>query len=264
MNEICIIGAGITGIHLAKQLSDSILLEKSRGVGGRIASRRLDGHPFNHGPQEIQIENISIKDPHKWIKDESKELMVLNNWEVTHLEHDSGKIKILGTNERVIESKKVILTCPAPQSKLILERSRKSAHFLEKIKYTSIVQFLVLTNLNSNFELLEKYFNLKIRRTLPNNQCFSLFEVKSEYLEEVLGKEKEAIKNECLSLVEGIVLDSHAHKWRYSEALTSLGPEHQFSFAEDNIFLAGDYFGSHGIKSSLESAQRLINYWQLI
>jgi renalase len=48
-----VIGAGLAGVQCARMLHehgvDVRVLEKSRAIGGRLASRRVDGHPFAHG-----------------------------------------------------------------------------------------------------------------------------------------------------------------------------------------------------------------------
>lgn len=52
--SIAIIGAGIAGITLARNLSahaDVTVFEKSRGLGGRMANRRREGFSFDHGAQ---------------------------------------------------------------------------------------------------------------------------------------------------------------------------------------------------------------------
>ncbi len=54
MTEIAIIGAGLAGLTLAQRLSDVAnvtVLEKSRGVGGRMATRYADPYEFDHGAQ---------------------------------------------------------------------------------------------------------------------------------------------------------------------------------------------------------------------
>ncbi len=61
--EIAIIGAGMAGITCANQLQRSgksvVILEKSRGVGGRMATRRLYDTIADHGTCYL-----SPKDPH--------------------------------------------------------------------------------------------------------------------------------------------------------------------------------------------------------
>lgn len=55
MARIAIVGAGIAGLSCAKVLRDAghevRVFEKSRGVGGRMATRRTDHGTFDHGAQ---------------------------------------------------------------------------------------------------------------------------------------------------------------------------------------------------------------------
>ena len=53
--DVIVVGAGIAGLTAAKHLRAAgmhvIVLEKSRGLGGRAATRRWDGMPVDHGAQ---------------------------------------------------------------------------------------------------------------------------------------------------------------------------------------------------------------------
>ena len=53
MTDIAVIGAGIAGLVCAQQLSQAgysvVVVEKSRGLGGRLATRRLHGTCADHG-----------------------------------------------------------------------------------------------------------------------------------------------------------------------------------------------------------------------
>jgi renalase len=55
--HLAIIGAGVAGLAAARRLSELrpdltvTLFEKSRGLGGRAATRRRDGYVFDHGAQ---------------------------------------------------------------------------------------------------------------------------------------------------------------------------------------------------------------------
>ena len=52
-SDVLIVGAGIAGLSCAKVLADAgktvRLVERARGVGGRCATRRIDGQPVDHG-----------------------------------------------------------------------------------------------------------------------------------------------------------------------------------------------------------------------
>jgi predicted NAD/FAD-dependent oxidoreductase len=62
--SIAIIGAGIAGITLGRNLSahaDITVFEKSRGLGGRMANRRREGFSFDHGAQYFTTRSPAFK-----------------------------------------------------------------------------------------------------------------------------------------------------------------------------------------------------------
>jgi renalase len=57
MTNVIIIGAGITGLSCARRLADAglnvIVIDKGRGIGGRVATRRAGDHRFDHGAPHL-------------------------------------------------------------------------------------------------------------------------------------------------------------------------------------------------------------------
>ncbi len=55
--DVLVIGAGMAGLTAAAELQRAgrrvLVLDKGRGVGGRLASRRIEGAAFDHGAQFI-------------------------------------------------------------------------------------------------------------------------------------------------------------------------------------------------------------------
>ncbi|MCK7498360.1 MAG: FAD-dependent oxidoreductase [Comamonadaceae bacterium] len=55
--DVLVIGAGMAGLTAAAELQRAgcrvLVLDKGRGVGGRLASRRIGGAAFDHGAQFI-------------------------------------------------------------------------------------------------------------------------------------------------------------------------------------------------------------------
>jgi len=57
--DVLVIGAGISGLLCATQLQaaglSTLVLDKGRGVGGRMATRRIGDTTFDHGAQFFTV-----------------------------------------------------------------------------------------------------------------------------------------------------------------------------------------------------------------
>ena len=136
MKNVAVIGAGITGITLANLLQKKVNLtvfEKSKGVGGRMATRRAEPYQFNHGAQYFKIENkefIDFLQP------------LIQNKIIKH--YEANHIEIL--NKKVIKRTKTY----------------NKIYYTAQSKMNSVVKYLI----NNNFfiKLL-----CKIEKTIKEN-----------------------------------------------------------------------------------------------
>jgi phytoene dehydrogenase-like protein len=59
-----IVGAGIAGLACARELAscgrEAVVLERSRGVGGRCATRRVNGQPVDHGHTSAGTSQLTL------------------------------------------------------------------------------------------------------------------------------------------------------------------------------------------------------------
>ena len=62
--SVAVIGAGMTGIGAARLLADTgfrvVVFEKSRGMGGRCATKRWEGHSVDHGAQYFTMRDADF------------------------------------------------------------------------------------------------------------------------------------------------------------------------------------------------------------
>lgn len=147
MSTTLVIGAGMTGIACARALHDAgrsvRVIDKGRGIGGRMATRRLETRAgnlsFDHGAQYISVHTPAfaallgeLPKAEVWEDGAAHAhyvgvpgmsslphalaagLEVKNGVEVTSIQRKNGawQVSVVGD---VIEATRVVLTVPAPQ-----------------------------------------------------------------------------------------------------------------------------------------------------
>jgi renalase len=182
-----IIGAGMSGLMAALKLQESgiqsILIDKGRSVGGRMATRRIDSALFDHGAQFFTIRTDLFRSyVDEWIQnglvrewsrkfqgdsgDEypryigstgmnsiakhlSRDLNIILNEQVLFLNHQDNKWHILTNRENSYTGDALILTPPVPQTIALiqsgnLQDDKRFADELEYIKYDSCLALMAL------------------------------------------------------------------------------------------------------------------------
>ena len=96
MDKVAVIGAGISGLALANKLKkhfEVVVFEKSRGYGGRVATRRAGEFIFDHGAQFFKVKTDEFREDIKPMIDQD----IIDVWRARFVEIDNGKI----TNDRI-------------------------------------------------------------------------------------------------------------------------------------------------------------------
>jgi len=89
--KIAIIGAGISGLTVAKELSELnevTIFDKARGVGGRMATKRIDDYHFDHGAQFFTAKSQEFKD----FCNKAKNDKIIEEWNIDFVEIIGNKI----------------------------------------------------------------------------------------------------------------------------------------------------------------------------
>ena len=148
MLDVLVIGAGMTGISCARRLRASglnvVVLDKGRGIGGRMATRRaeIDGQiiRFDHGAQYVTARDASLQQALNEISDSAviwadagkpgayagvpgmssipkalaEGLTIHQSERVEHLELQ-GDYWLATTEDKSWKAKRVVMTVPFPQ-----------------------------------------------------------------------------------------------------------------------------------------------------
>ena len=271
--DTIIIGAGLSGIHIANKLIEAgesvLILEKSRNIGGRIANRRFLKHNFALGLNSFQAWNqdlimyaekgrksgvlnyscahyFSNGDITKW----TKSLLGKENIKLQELVHRIESFTAFNnvyTESSKYQARKVIICAPAHQSFSLLKNSGLNLYELNDVLYSQDIFYYTRT-----INTLDIKGWTKISEARENNYLYAKFK-KNDWVEE----DRNALRKELDK--KYVPFESHLHKWRYSQVLRTLNPRYQIHFKDKGIYLAGDYFFGSDLNSAIASSNFLIN-----
>ena len=179
--QIVVVGAGISGLLAARQLSeaghDVIVFDKGRSSGGRCATRRVGDSTFDHGAQFFTVRSDEFASlVHEWLsegiarewckgfatqdghprycgaqgmtsisKHLAQRLDVRYSSMVFSLEQLSNGWRVHLDDGTLVECDHVVLTCPVPQSMaLIVNTEIVVPDAIRTIEYDKIIAALVV------------------------------------------------------------------------------------------------------------------------
>lgn len=266
--ETIIIGAGLTGLTLANSLTQKdhqvLIIEKSRGIGGRLATRRIDGQGLDHGAPVLDFFLDSKKfvndGMNNYAKSMTKDLNILKENKVEIISKSSKGWKLATDLGTEFSCQNLILTSPLPQAIELLKLTNlyPSSSDLSSVVYSKALVLLIIAQEIplelSSMEFHEHSFYFMRERNLhPTGIVFHLSQDQSElYFEQA----DDFIISVFLNLLSKSPLSQlgiekyELKKWRYAKALNPM----QASFEEvlPRLYLCGDGFGN-----PLESARAL-------
>jgi len=272
--DYLIIGCGISAIHMARELTSQglnvLIVEKSKNIGGRIATRRFIGHHFSLSLNNFDVENTelqklvdvgtkanmlemknskicSVVDFNMWTKYLSKDLKLKLSFEVEKIISNQDQCRVVSTNGDGINAKKVVLSTPAPQAFNILKKSSLVHHVLNDVEYSRDIFYFTRTSIPVSHEKLQTISQFRKGDYIYTQFKFNNWSEKS----------RSELKKEFDSLL--LPLESFAHKWRYSKVVKKINPRYQLSFKDKRIFLMGDYFFGATLDDAISSSSFLLD-----
>jgi predicted NAD/FAD-dependent oxidoreductase len=184
--DTLIIGSGLAGLsaanELAKNGSNIIVVDKGRGIGGRLASRRIGEAVFDHGAQFFTARSEQFKAcVAQWIeagvaeqwyqsypgqpnghpryrgtptmisvaKYLAENQTILQSTRVEKLSHNDNFWTVQVDNANSLVAKSLVITCPVPQVLEMLKHSQiklgsATIKRLQKIQYESCISVMAV------------------------------------------------------------------------------------------------------------------------
>lgn len=182
IKDYIVLGAGLSGLHCAQKINEQklgsvFIVEKSRGVGGRMATRRTLDTRFDHGAQFYRLKEDIINLHKLWcdhaVNQSWFESIEGNHWcaklgmtalaktlaanleiglekQISTITLENDLWKIISDKNEEWFCRNLILTSPMPQSVKLLEGAINQTSFkkdkydeFKKIEYTKALIALV-------------------------------------------------------------------------------------------------------------------------
>jgi predicted NAD/FAD-dependent oxidoreductase len=192
--DTLIIGSGLAGLSAANRLTaedfNVVVIDKGRGVGGRLATRRIGDAVFDHGAQFFTARSEQFKTcVNQWItsgvaeewyqsypgqpnghpryrgvpamasiaKYLAKNQTVIQSTRAEHLSHDGNYWTIKLESQESMVARSVIITSPVPQTLDLLDKGNNRlpsgiVERLQKIQYESCIAVMAVLDAPSTLE----------------------------------------------------------------------------------------------------------------
>ncbi len=278
--NIAIIGAGFTGCYLAHRLKqykvNVTLFEKSRGVGGRMATRQEKELYINHGLFQIEPQGVEFQTfcnemvelgllMHKnetvytagrmnqLLQYLSQEAQLKTSTEIREINHKNGRYRLLDSYENSYRDFDFLfITIPSKQ--IVNLKSNFSHTMRDEIKNVTFdsVATLVLYGTNTQHIDITKLSLIKNLKTINNtNSNAIVIHMNPTFSNSVNHQSKEEIGEKIEKQIRQILPDFRrqeyghfAHLWKYGLTSKPLGKpyiyDEKYQYAIVADWLLGD------------------------
>jgi len=277
-----IIGSGMAGLACARRLTDAgravIVLDKGRGIGGRVATRRMDAMQFDHGAQFVNahrpefvaaLDQLSVA---AWKDDTGRThkvgvpgmsaipkalgigLDIRQSVQVTRLQQD-GDGWVVDLEKTSLRADRVVLTVPAPQACDLLGPEHPLVADLACVRFAPCLTLMAAIHAPPPFIAQENADDalawIALDSSKPDrpqgadalwvaqaDEAFSVAHLEKTP-EEITALMLPLLCNR-LGVTRDCVTHAASHRWRYARVTQALGQPFLRS-ADGTLYLGGDW-----------------------
>lgn len=287
--KIAIVGAGFTGCYFAHRLeelgAEVTIFEKSRGVGGRLATRKEGNYCINHGTASFEAkseafqmfcdslveEGILEKSRNTYttekmntlVKYLSKTTNVKSLHYIDEIIHENNQYQLIDSNENIYQGYDALfLTIPAEQ--ILNLNINVNHHLLHELKQVQFDSVTTLVLYGENVKSLDK----STLRSTPNleklytpSEDVMVLHMDRDFSQSLNHLNKKVIKNYIVENIKEVMPDFNAneyghfpHLWKYGFTAKPLGKAYLYD-KTTNFGVLGDWL----LGASVEDAFTSVN-----
>lgn len=294
---VVIIGSGITGLACARTLATAgfapLVLDKGRGIGGRVATRRVGAMQFDHGAQYVTAQNpgfaallselVTNGALAKW-PDEGDRSRYVGRPSMSALAkalgvgldirqgvqvkgitktHDGWALQLC---DRVLQTRRLVLTVPAPQVAGLLGVEHPLVADLAPVRLAPCLTLMAAVTapvpFTSHQDRDDPLTWIALDNSKPNRpQGTALWVAQAgeDFSKRHLEQDAPTIANAMLPLLcdrlrvtADRMTHAAAHRWRYARVTKALDQPFLTS-ADGTLHLGGDWCISPRVEGAWES-----------
>ncbi|MEM8789939.1 MAG: FAD-dependent oxidoreductase [Pseudomonadota bacterium] len=299
-HDIVVIGAGMAGLACAAACAAAgrsvLVLDKGRGLGGRLATRRGDRARFDHGAQyatakgqafaayldharasgHVQVWQLE-RDRPVWVgvpgmsglvRPLAQGLEVRCGVTVTGL-RDAGGVLALETAAGALTARQIVCAIPAPQAQVLL-RDFEGIDALSRVRiapcWAALIQLAAPRPEWRSARLENDVLAWAARNTAKPGrpaqpECWVLH-ARPDWSRANLERDGEAVADDMAAAWRvamgdpGQIAALQAHRWRYSMTETALGQPF-LPLAHGRVLVGGDWCLGARVEAAFDSGQAM-------
>jgi predicted NAD/FAD-dependent oxidoreductase len=270
--RIAVIGAGLAGLTAARRLADAghdvTVFDKSRGTGGRLATRRTDAGGIDHGApwvtadgpfaealDTLAVAGAAVREGRRYVglpgmsglvRPLAAALEVRTGCEVTALDAEAGTVAAGGSTEGAFD--RTILAIPAPQARRLTGETRLDAVVMRPV-WTLLAAFERRLDLPDEVRPEVAPVELALRDgAKPGREGETwVLHMRPDWSEANLERTREEMAPELAGLLGELSGESlpepvyvAAHRWRFARTEVPLGRPF-LAAAGGRLLIGGDW-----------------------
>jgi renalase len=296
--DIAVIGAGMAGAAAARRLADAgarvTIFDKSRGVGGRMATRRMESGSFDHGAQYFRAKGerfaamiaqwreagvADLWDEERFVGTPAMnapvkaligDIPVVPGFAATSLARDGDRWRVSSAEDVSETFDAVLLAIPAPQALPVLDSAGWRPEGLAEVSYTPCWSLMVGYETPIDIEeymaldddVISWFADSSSKPDRPLAPTCIVVHGSPAWSKEHLEQEADDVLAMLFTRFAGItgLMDEPsfgaAHRWRYAMVEKPLGQSHLWD-AGRKLGACGDWCIGPRVEAAFDSGEAL-------